>query len=273
MTTVTAFARDNQDWNPNDPAAVRLAARSGRLTGHTASLAPGFVQANLAILPRDYAEEFLRFCHRNPRPCPLLAVSEPGSPALPELVAGLDLRTDLPSYRVFRDGERAEDVADIRALWQDDFVAFALGCSLSFEEALLDAGLPLRHWETGVEPPIYLTSIDCAPAGRFSGKMVVSMRPFRPADAVRAIQVTSRFPRVHGAPIHIGMPEAIGIPDIHDNWQGDAPDIRADELPLFWACGVTPQSVVKAARPPICITHTPAHMLVTDRRNAELASL
>jgi uncharacterized protein YcsI (UPF0317 family) len=256
-----------------DPVAVRHAARAGLLTTHTGALAPGFVQANMAILPKSYADEFLLFCQRNPQPCPILGMSEPGDGRVPNLGADLDVRTDLPGYRVFRDGEAVEDVTDIRHLWQDDFVAFLLGCSYSFESAMVDAGLPLRHWETGAEPPIYKTSIDCRPAGRFAGKMVVSMRPFRAADAIRAIQITSRFPNVHGAPVHIGRPDLIGIDDLENRFGGDAPDVREDEVPLFWACGVTPQVVVKAARPPICITHKPAHMLITDLRNAALASL
>lgn len=255
-----------------DPVAVRHAVRCGRLTGYTSRCAPGYVQANLAILPAAFAEEFLRFCQRNPQPCPLLAMSEPGSPRLPELAEDLDIRTDLPSYRVFKDGVATGDVSDIRNLWRDDFVVFALGCSYSFEQAMIEAGLKLNHWETGLEPAIYLTSIQCRPAGRFSGPMVVSMRSFKPADAIRAIQITSRFPRVHGAPVHIGLPEQIGIADVHKGWQGGPPDLREGEIPLFWACGVTPQSVIRSAKPPISITHTPSHMLVTDLRNASLAS-
>jgi uncharacterized protein YcsI (UPF0317 family) len=181
MDASARHVRNEPDWNPQDPREVRRAAREGRLTGQTAGLARGYVQANMCILPKDDAEDFLRFCQRNPKPCPLLATSEPGDPALPTLGADIDLRTDLPSYRVFRDGERAGDVTDIAELWRDDFVAFAMGCSLSFEEALTDAGLPLRHLETGAVVPMYLTSIECAPAGRFAGPMVVSMRPFRPA--------------------------------------------------------------------------------------------
>ena len=274
MNAISRIARRREaNWNTDDPREVRLAARDGRLTGQTGGLAPGHVQANLCILPKDDAEDFLRFCQRNPKPCPLLAVSEPGDPRLPGLGADLDLRTDAPKYRVFRDGERQEDVSDISALWRDDFVGFALGCSYSFEEALVEAGLPLRHLENGTVPAMYLTNIECASAGRFSGRMVVSMRPFRPADAIRAVQVTSRFPSVHGAPVHLGLPEAIGIADVSKAWQGDDPDIREDELPVFWACGVTPQVVVQQSRPKLAISHVPGHMLVTDLRNAHLAVL
>ncbi len=256
-----------------DPAELRRAARTGEFTTYTIGQVPGFVHANLCILPEAYAFEFLSFCQRNPKPCPLLAMSAPGDPRLPVLGADLDLRTDAPQYRVFRDGEFVEDVTDIQDLWQDDFVGFALGCSLSFEEPLIEAGLPLRHVDARADVPIYLTSIDCAPAGRFTGKMVVSMRPFKPADAIRAIQITSRLPNVHGAPVHIGLPEAIGIDDVTVAWQCGTPDVREGELPVFWACGVTPQVVVEAAKPPICITHRPSHMLVTDVRNAALSIL
>jgi uncharacterized protein YcsI (UPF0317 family) len=256
-----------------DPREAGGAARRGNLTGQTAGFAPGYVQANLVILPKDYALDFLTFCQRNPKPCPLLGTSEPGEPTLPMLAEDLDVRTDLPAYRVFRDGELVEEIHDVSDLWRDDFVIFALGCSFSFEEALAEAGLELRHWTTNTLVPMYLTDIDTAAAGRFGGRMVVSMRPFRPADAIRAIQVTSRFPAVHGAPVHIGRPDLIGIEDIRKAWQGDDPLIHDDELPLFWACGVTPQVAVRRARPPICITHKPGHMLVTDLLNASLACM
>ena len=258
-------------WDAADPGEVRRRIRAGDYRGHTGALARGYVQANLAILPLDYAEDFLRFCQRNPKPCPLLAMSEPGDPRLPELARDLDIRTDLPSYRVFRDGEYDGDVVGIEELWRDDFVTFALGCSFSFEEALVDAGLRLRHWEDGSVCPMFLTDIDCAPAGRFHSKLVVSMRPFTPPDAIKAVQITSRYPRVHGAPVHLGLPGLIGVEDIGRAWQGDDPMLAPDEMPVFWACGVTPQVAVRSARPPLAITHTPAHMLVTDVRNASLA--
>jgi uncharacterized protein YcsI (UPF0317 family) len=273
MKAAAELARSNADWNRDDPREVRQAARDGRLTSQTGALARGYVQANLCILPKDDAEDFLRFCQRNPKPCPLLAVSEPGDPALPAMGEGIDLRTDAPKYRIFRDGERQEDVTDIRELWRDDFVGFAMGCSFSFEEALVEAGLELRHWSNNSLVPMYLTNIETTPAGRFGGPMVVSMRPFRPADAIRAVQVTTKFPTVHGAPVHLGRPDLIGVEDVNVAWQGDEPDIRDDEMPVFWACGVTPQVAVRRARPKLCITHSPGHMLVTDTRNASLAVL
>ena len=255
----------------NHPREVRRAIRAGRHRGHTAGLAPGHVQGNVCILPCEYAEEFRLFCERNPKPCPLLALSKPGDPRLPELGEDLDIRTDVPRYRVFRDGVQSEEVTDLRDLWRSDLVTFVLGCSFSFEEALMKAGLPLRYVEEGTNVPMYRTNVDTAPAGRFRGKLVVSMRPFKPAAAIRAIEITSRYPRVHGAPVHIGRPDLIGIEDLARPWAGDPTEVREDELPLFWACGITPQSVVQDARPSLCITHAPGHMLVTDLENASLA--
>jgi uncharacterized protein YcsI (UPF0317 family) len=252
--------------------AVRLAARAGRLASHTSSLAPGFVQGNLAILPAALAGDFLRFCQRNPRPCPVLGLSEPGSPRIPELGADLDLRTDLPRYRVWRHGELVAEPTDIGEYWRDDLVAFVLGCSFTFEHALMEAGIPLRHVELGRNVAMWRTSLACAPAGPFAGPMVVSMRPFRPADAIRAIQITTRFPGVHGAPVHLGHPRLIGIEDLAAPHYGDAVEVRADEIPLFWACGVTPQAALAQARPAFCITHAPGAMLITDRLNHELAA-
>jgi uncharacterized protein YcsI (UPF0317 family) len=219
-------------------------------------------------MPRTFAPS----AKRNPKPCPYLAVSAPGDPRLPELGADLDIRTDVPAYRIFRNGRPEGDVTDLRDLWREDLVTFVLGCSFSFEEALMQAGLRLRYVEQGTNVPMYRTSLETVPAGRFRGKLVVSMRPFKPADAIRAIEITSRYPRVHGSPIHVGFPEMIGIEDLDQPWAGDPTEVRADELPLFWACGITPQSVVLEARPSLCITHSPGHMLVTDLTNASLAS-
>lgn len=256
-----------------DPGALREAIRRGELRGNTSGLAPGFVQCNLVILPQHWAADFLRFCQANPRPCPLLAVSdEPGNPGLASL-GDIDLRTDVPSYRVFRNGELTDERTDIVELWQDDFVAFALGCSFSFEEALMAAGLEVRNVSAGVNVPMYRTNIPCQGAGPFQGSMVVSMRPFRPADAIRAIQICSRFPAVHGAPIHFGDPGEIGIDDLAAPDFGDAVTVADDEVPLFWACGVTPQVALEQAAPPLAITHSPGCMLLTDKRNAELAVL
>jgi uncharacterized protein YcsI (UPF0317 family) len=252
---------------------VRMAARAGTLAGATAGHAPGFVQGNLAVLPRDLAGDFLRFCHLNPKPCPVIGIGEPGGHAIEALGADLDLRTDLPRYRVWRDGVCVDEPTDVRDWWRDDLVAFVIGCSFSFEEALIEDGVPLRHVACGSNVAMYRTSIDCAPAGPFSGPMVVSMRPLSPADAIRAIQITSRFPAVHGAPVHIGKPEMIGIGDLSTPDYGDPVEVRDDELPVFWACGVTPQAVIAAAKPSFAITHHPGAMLATDLRNSRLAAL
>jgi uncharacterized protein YcsI (UPF0317 family) len=247
--------------------------RRGDVIGPTAGLAPGNVQANLVVLPQALAHDFLRFAQANPKPCPVLAVSEPGDPHLPMLGADLDVRTDLPRYRVWRHGELIAEPRRLHHVWRADLVSFALGCSFSFEQALIEEGIELRHISCGSNVPMYKTSIACAPAGQFAGPLVVSMRPLKPADAIRAIQITSRFPSVHGAPIHIGLPAAIGIADLDKPDYGDAVPVYRDELPVFWACGVTPQAVIAEAKPEFCITHAPGSMLITDLPNTGLASL
>jgi uncharacterized protein YcsI (UPF0317 family) len=256
-----------------DARLLRRAIRAGRHRTHTVGLAPGRVQGNLVALPGSHADDFLRYCQRNPRPCPVLAVTEPGDPRVPALGDDLDLRTDLPRYRVWRDGALEVEVEDLAALWRDDWVGFVIGCSFSFEQALLEAGVPLRHVTQGLNVAMYRTSIPTVAAGPFAGPLVVSMRPMTPADAIRAIQVTSRFPSVHGAPVHFGDPAAIGIGDLGRPDYGDAVEVRHGEVPVFWACGVTPQAALLAARPPVAVTHAPGCMLVTDRLNVELAAL
>src|SRR5215472_9728088 len=251
--------------------AARLAIRRNQHSGPTSGVAPGFVQGNLAILPQALAQDFLQFCRRNPKPCPLIGVSAPGDWRIPELGDDLDIRTDLPRYRVWKNGVLADEPADLTRYWRDDLVTFAIGCSFSFEQALLDGGIELRHMTCDCTVPMYRTAIETTPAGPFRGRLVVSMRPMTPADAIRAVQITTRFPSVHGAPVHLGKPESIGIADIQKPDWGDAVPVHDDELPVFWACGVTPQSVIMQARPDFCITHYPGAMLVTDRRNTEFA--
>jgi uncharacterized protein YcsI (UPF0317 family) len=250
---------------------ARLACRSGQFTEQTSGLASGFAQANLVILPHDLAADFLLFCQRNPKPCPLLDVTEAGSPVPHRAAPDADLRTDLPRYRVWRDGRLIDEPTDIRSLWRDDFVSFLIGCSFTFEGALVRAGVPVRHIELGLNVPMYRTNIACQPAGVFHGPLVVSMRPLTPPDVIRAVQVTSRYPAVHGAPVHIGLPEQIGISDLARPDFGDDVPVAGNELPVFWACGVTPQAVAMAARPPLMITHSPGCMFVTDLRDEELA--
>ena len=267
---VTSLRREDAA-PPSSGLAARLAIRAGRHRGQTAGMAPGFVQGNLAILPQAIAADFLRFCQLNPKPCPLIGTSAPGDPRVPELGEDIDIRTDLPRYRVWRHGELVAEPEDITKFWRDDLVSFVIGCSFSFEEALMAEGIVLSHIARGCNVPMYRTSIATAAAGPFHGPMVVSMRPLKPADAIRAVQITTRFPAVHGAPVHIGKPELIGISDVNRPDYGDAVPVEADELPVFWACGVTPQSVIATVKPEFCITHYPGSMLVTDRRNTEFA--
>ena len=258
---------------PSSPVELRLQCRRGELVRPTAGLAPGFVQANLVILPREQAFDFLLFAQRNPKPCPLLEVLESGVAEPRQMAPGADLRTDVPKYRVYRAGVLVDEPVEIGGLWRDDLVSFLIGCSFTFESALVEAGIPVRHVEQCTNVPMFFTSIPTVPAGAFHGPTVVSMRPMPADKVVRAVQVTSRFPAVHGAPVHIGDPAAIGIRDIMRPDLGDPVEIRAGEVPVFWACGVTPQAAAMASRPPLMITHAPGHMFITDRRDAEYAVL
>lgn len=259
------------DLSKASPAEVRAMIRTGEITGQTSGMCDGYAQANLAILPKDLAFDFLLFTQRNKKPCPVLDVTEAGSP-VPRLTApGADIRTDIPRYRIYRKGELTDEVTDISSFWRDDLVAFLLGCSFSFEAPMIEAVLEVRHITDHHNVPMYKTNIECVPAGVFHGPMVVSMRPMKPADAIRAVQITTRMPFVHGAPIHIGDPEAIGIHDIDKPDFGEPSEIRPGEVPVFWACGVTPQAVAMAVKPEFMITHAPGHMFITDIPNASLA--
>lgn len=251
-------------------AEVRRAASRGDLTGPTPGLAPGYVQANLVVVPRELAFDFLLFCQRNSKACPLLDVTEPGNPEPRFVAPGADLRTDLPRYRVFRHGELCEEPTDLYGYWRDDLVAFLIGCSFTFENALLQTGVPVRHLEACCNVPMYRTNQACRPAGVFHGPLVVSMRPMTPAQAVTAVRVCARFPRAHGTPVHFGDPATLGIRDLGRPDFGDPVEVRAGEAPVFWACGVTPQAVAMEAQPPLLITHKPGHMFVTDLRDWEL---
>ena len=255
------------------PSEVRQLIREGKIDFQTSGMCNGFAQANMAVLPKDLAFEFLLFTQRNQKPCPVLDVTEPGSP-VPRLIApNADLRYDIPRYRIYKKGELTDEVTNLDKYWRDDLVAFLLGCSFSFEGPMLDAGLEVRHITDNHNVPMYITNIECVPAGVFHGPMVVSMRPMKPKDAVRAVQVTSRMPFVHGAPIHFGDPEAIGIKDISKPDFGDASLIKPGEVPVFWACGVTPQAVAMAVKPEFMITHAPGHMFISDVPNADLSVL
>lgn len=256
---------------PQTPAEARALIRDGKFRRTTAGVAPGHAQANLAILPKDLAFDFLLFCQRNPKPCPILEVVEAGKTE-PRLVApGADLRYDLPKYRVYRHGELEAEVDDLGEQWRGDLVSFLLGCSFSFENAMMNSGIELRHVQRGTNVSMYITNIQTTPAGVFSGPMVVSMRPIPHEKVVKAVQVTSRYPSVHGAPVHVGDPAAIGIRDIAKPDFGDVTEIRDGEVPVFWACGVTPQAVAMKSKPPLMITHAPGHMFITDKRDEDYA--
>ena len=247
------------------PRELRAAVRRGEFAGPTAGQAPGFVQTNLVILPADAAADFERFCRANDRPCPLVAVTEPGNPEPAGAALGADLRTDVPRYRVFVDGQlQPDEPIDVLDLWQDDFVGFLIGCSFTFETALIRAGLPVRHIDQGRNVPMYRTSLACQPAGDFAGPLVVSMRPYAVDQIDQVIEITGRFPTMHGEPIHIGDPSIIGIENLSRPDFGEAVTIEEHEIPVFWACGVTPQLALAAAKPSIAITHSPGCMFVTD---------
>lgn len=258
----------------SSPEAVRASARKGLWQGPTAGLANGYVQANLAMLPADLADDFLKFCLANPKPCPLIAfATAPGQTNFVLAEKAFDIRTDAPRYSVFRDGLLMESVPDLTPFWRDDMVSFLIGCSFSFEEALQQGGIEIRHQTEQKNVPMYNTNIALTPVGPFHGNMVVSMRPMLAADAIRAIQICSRFPTVHGAPVHLGDPALIGIKNLHSPDYGDAVTLKPGELPVFWACGVTPQVAIRNARPDLAFSHSPGCMLVTDLTNASLAVL
>ena len=256
----------------DEAVALRAKIRRGIFSDQTAGVAARCVQGNLVILPSFLADDFHRYCEANPKPCPLLAVSEPGDPALPTLAKDFDLRTDVPLYRIYRHGELERETTDIRDVWEDDFVGFVLGCSYSFEAALLEHGIPLRHIERNMGVPMFVSNIETVPAGPFAGPMVVSMRPMIPEHAQRAAVICAEFERAHGEPVHIGDAAAIGINDVMAPDFGEPVPVEDGEIPVFWACGVTPQMAIKQARPDICITHAPGFMVITDIAASELAA-
>ncbi|MGB0901517.1 putative hydro-lyase [Halocynthiibacter sp.] len=248
----------------SDLPSLRKAVRFGKYTAHTAGLGRGLLQANLAILSKSYALDFMRYCQRNPKPCPLTGVSDTGNPLMFTLGHDIDIRTDVPAYNIYRNGLLDDTVSDISDLWTDDLVAFALGCSFTFEHAIQQAGIPLWHIDNNKTVPMFRSNIDTVPAGPFSGKMVVSMRAIQQSRLAEVVNVSRRYPLAHGAPIHIGDPAEIGIMDIgHTDW-GDPAPVGDDQVPVFWACGVTPQVALEAAGLPLCITHKPGYMLITD---------
>lgn len=252
------------------PKEVRTKVRNGEIATQTSGMCNGYAQANLCILPKKYAYDFLLFASRNPTSCPILEVLDEGCRYTKYMADHADIATDIPKYRIYRNGELTGEVTDISAYWQEDFVSFLIGCSFSFEGELLDAEVPIRHIEQGRNVPMFLTNIPCEPAGIFHGNMVVSMRPIPYKQVVRAVTATAAMPKVHGAPVHIGAPELIGIADIMHPDFGDCVEMQDGDVPVFWPCGVTPQAAIMAAKPELAITHAPGHMFITDVRNSTL---
>ena len=252
------------------PAEMRELIRIGEYTGQTSGLCPGYAQANLVVLPKEYAYDFLLFAQRNPKACPLLEVTDTGSRLLKEIAPGADLATDLPRYRIYENGVMTGEYMDVERFWRDDLVSFLIGCSFSFEGDLLAADVPVRQIEEGKNVPMYDTNIPCASAGMFHGNMVVSMRPIPFELVPKAVQITASMPRVHGAPVHIGDPAVIGIADLARPDYGEAVTVKEGEVPVFWPCGVTPQNAVMRSKPSFAITHAPGHMLISDVKNVNL---
>lgn len=252
------------------PTEARLRFRAG-FTAPTSGWSGGFTQTNLISLPREWAHDFLLFCQRNPKPCPVLDVSDIGSHTT-VLAPGADIRTDLPAYRIWQDGTLVEEVADASGFWREDLVSFHIGCSFTFETALLAAGIPLRHREQGVNVPMYLTQRQCRPAGRISGPLVVSMRPIPASMVATAVTASHLMPDVHGAPVHVGDPDSLLLQGIDRPQFGDAVAFHAGDVPVFWACGVTPQAAIMASSIPFAITHAPGHMLITDQPDRQYVS-
>jgi uncharacterized protein YcsI (UPF0317 family) len=255
------------------PSKVRQLIRDSEIKENTAGMCHGYVQGNLVILPKSYAYDFLLFAQRNPKQCPILEVTDIGSREFIKTAPGSDISTDIPKYRVYKNGELHGEFDDIKSFWKDDFVSFLIGCSFTFESAMIDEGMEVRHISTGKNVPMYITDINCEKSGIFQGPTVVSMRPFSSSDIVKAVQITSRYPGVHGAPIHIGDPSKIGIKDINKPDFGDNVEIKDGEIPVFWGCGVTPQAVAMEVKPEIMITHAPGYMFITDIKNEKLSVL
>jgi uncharacterized protein YcsI (UPF0317 family) len=245
-------------------AELRAVARRGEWRGTTAGHCPAYQQANVVILPEEAAIEFAAFCTRNPTPCPIIEITPPGDPEPARAAPGADLRTDVPGYRIYRKGELAEQRGDIRDLWRDDLVTFLLGCSFTFEHALIEAGVSVRNVECGTIVPMFVSSLICLPAGRFHGPMVMTMRPIPEAQVQLVRELSARYPHAHGAPLHVGDPQAIGIADLGRPDYGEPVSILSGEVPVFWGCGVTPQAVAIEARAALMITHEPAQMFLTD---------
>lgn len=260
---------DITEYVSMSPLEVRKRIRTGEVTIPTAGMCAGYAQANLVILPGDYAADFKAFAEKNPFPCPVLEIVS-GTPATKDMATDGNIVTDIPEYFIYRDGVMVERCNDASKYWEDGFVGFLIGCSFSFEEALMKAGIEVRHIATGRNVPMYKTNIMCEEAGPFKGPMVCSMRPMTPENAQKAYDITKQYPNVHGAPVHMGDPAVIGVADIMKPDYGEAVEIYEGEIPVFWPCGVTPQAAIENAKPPIVITHSPGHMFITDILNIDL---
>ena len=258
------------NYHDLSPKEVRKLIRDEVIVTPTTGMCGGYAQANLVILPKKYADDFKLFTEYNPKPCPVLEVTEPGSCITHRMADNANIITDIPKYFVYKNGVKVDECNNAEKYWRDDFVCFLIGCSFSFEEAMIRAGIEIRYITMGCNVSMYKTNIKCKPAGIFSGPLVVSMRPMKPEDVKKAYEITEKFPHVHGAPIYAGNPEEIGIKDINKPDYGDAVKINEDEVPVFWACGVTPQAAVENAKPEIVITHAPGHMFITDILNEEI---
>ncbi len=258
------------DYSSMHPQDVKKLIREGKIDFQTSGMCNGYAQANLCILPKEYAFDFLLFCMRNPKPCPVLEVGDVGSREIKTMADGGDICKDFPKYRIWKNGVLEKEVTDISEYWQNDYVYFLIGCSFSFESELLEADIPVRHIQEGRNVPMFNTNIELRSAGKFHGNMVVSMRPIPDELVVKSVNVTAAMPRVHGAPVQIGNPESIGIRDVAKPDYGDAVTVNKGETPVFWACGVTPQNVIMQTKPPIAITHAPGHMFITDVKNSSL---
>lgn len=263
-STMMPSDKSQRDLAKLDVHELRELIRCGAYDRHTAGLAAGRLQCNVAILPKIHAADFILFCARNPKPCPIVGMGEAGQPYIKTLGAGIDIRSDIPRYRLFKDGVCVEEVTDITHYWQDDLVTVALGCSFTFENALMDAGIAIKHIDLDQTVPMFRSNIALDPVGSFHGEMVVTMRPI-PDDRIDdAYAISGKYPQAHGAPIGHGNPENFGIVDLQKPDWGDPVDVSEDEVPVYWACGVTPQNVLMNAKLPFCITHAPGHMLIAD---------
>ena len=253
------------------PSEVRQLIREGVIDFPTAGMCRGYAQANLIILPPEYAADFEEFAKLNPFPCPVLEVIKGEQPLTYDMGEGGNICSDIPRYRIYRDGVwDGETLTDVTEYWKQGYVGFLIGCSFSFEEALMREGIEVRHIAQGRNVPMYKVGIQTVKAGPFEGPMVCSMRPMTPENAQKAYDITVKMPNVHGAPVHMGPAEGVGVKDVMKPDYGDAVDIYEGEIPVFWPCGVTPQAAVENAKPPIAITHAPGHMFITDIINSEL---